>query len=150
MEELVSGWAIAPSARRPRLELIKGQSDVGLEKMGPPHGMRHAAAARFVALNGDLEAARRRGRWATTSALQRYTKCHVLVEKLAELSGAQTKQGASFWRRPVQAVHDAVVTGPGSGTPLDKRLLQALAHGSAKEAPVQMFGAPCIPLPALL
>ena len=34
---------------------------------------------------GDLEVARRRGRWAASSALQRYTKCHVLVEKSAEM-----------------------------------------------------------------
>ena len=115
--------------------------DVGLEKMGPPHGMRHAAAARFVALGGDLEAARRRGRWATTSALQRYTKCHVLVEKLAELKASQCKSGAAFWRRPVQGTRDALERGPGAASPLGERLLRALSSGGVKEAPVQMFGA---------
>eukprot|EP00959_Pyramimonas_sp_CCMP1952_P104749 2189485-Pyramimonas_sp.AAC.1 len=36
---------------------MKTLNAVGLETMGPPHGMRHAAAACFVALSGDLEAA---------------------------------------------------------------------------------------------
>ena len=103
--------------------------------------MRHAAAARFVAWNGDLEAARRRGRWASSSALQKYTKCHVLVEKMSELSGAQTKQGNSFWRRPMQAVYDGIVAGPGAGTPLGKELLKTLTSCREKEVPVRMFGA---------
>ena len=126
-----------PSFRRIWLRTLK---DVGLEKMGPPHGMRHAAAARFVALNGDLEAARRRGRWASTAGLQRYTKCHVLVEKLGELDAAQLKAGCAFWRRPCQATHDAIVRGPGAGTPLGKCLIEALAAAREREVPVPMYG----------
>eukprot|EP00959_Pyramimonas_sp_CCMP1952_P375956 7874380-Pyramimonas_sp.AAC.1 len=109
--------------------------------MGPPRGMRHAATARFVALNGDLGAATRRGRWAATPALQRYTKGRVLVEKLSEPSGAQAKQGNSFWRRPRQAVHDALARGPGAGTPLGIDVIKALTSCREKELPVRVLGA---------
>ncbi|CAK0794858.1 unnamed protein product [Prorocentrum cordatum] len=64
---------------------------------------------------------------------QRYTKCHALVEKLSELDGMQIKQGCAFWRRPRQAVHDAVVRGPGAGTPLGRRIVGALASARGRE-----------------
>eukprot|EP00959_Pyramimonas_sp_CCMP1952_P030883 647594-Pyramimonas_sp.AAC.1 len=53
-----------------RRECNRSLVRLGLEQFGPRHGLRHAGAAHFVAGGGDLEVARRRGRWNTSSALQ--------------------------------------------------------------------------------
>eukprot|EP00959_Pyramimonas_sp_CCMP1952_P144347 3021869-Pyramimonas_sp.AAC.1 len=65
--------------------------------MGPPHGIRHAAAADFVAAGGGLEEARRRGRWKTPSALSRYTKVHTLIRRRSQLPSTTMETGRSFW-----------------------------------------------------
>ena len=75
---------------------------MGLPGMGPPHAIRHSGAASFVAGGGCLEAARRKGRWQTAAALQRYTKTHVLVSQLAKMSAAQLREGEGFWAEFVE------------------------------------------------
>ena len=55
--------------------------ELGLEHMGPQHGIRNAAAAGFVASGGGLEEAHRRGRWKTPAAFSRYTKVHTYAHQ---------------------------------------------------------------------
>ena len=80
----------------------------GLADFGPPHSLRHAGAASYIASGGSLEAARRKGRWQTTSALQRYTKVHVLIEQRSRLTPEQLERGRAFWRRPAQKIVEAI------------------------------------------
>ena len=80
----------------------------GLADFGPPHSLRHAGAAAYIASGGSLEAARRKGRWQTTSALQRYTKVHVLIEQRSRLTPEQLERGRAFWRRPAQKIVEAI------------------------------------------
>ena len=79
-----------------------------------------------MANGGDLEVARRRGRWATSGALQRYTKTHVLVQRLATLSDEQVLAGQKFWERPGASMAKALRKSPSSGTMIVEKLVQKL------------------------
>ena len=79
-----------------------------------------------MANGGDLEIARRRGRWATSGALQRYTKTHVLVQRLAELSENQVLVGQKFWERPGASIAKALQRSPASETKIVERIVQTL------------------------
>eukprot|EP00959_Pyramimonas_sp_CCMP1952_P258649 5406752-Pyramimonas_sp.AAC.1 len=67
---------------------------LGLDALGPPRGIRRAGAAQHVAGGGDLETARGRGRWATSSALQRCTKAHVLIQRRSLLRADQSRRAS--------------------------------------------------------
>ena len=99
-----------------------------LAHMGPPHGIRHAGAAHYVANNGDLEYARRRGRWNTASALQRYTKTHVLIRRRSELQRQQLLDGESFWAHPGKAMAAAIRTSPAASSQFALRLVNTLGQ----------------------
>eukprot|EP00959_Pyramimonas_sp_CCMP1952_P217447 4547495-Pyramimonas_sp.AAC.1 len=86
--------------------------------MGPPHGIRHAGAAHYVANNGDLEYARRRGRWDTALALQRYAKTRVLIRRRAELQQQQLLDGEPCWASPGKATAAATRSSPAAKSPL--------------------------------
>ena len=73
---------------------------MGLEAAGPPHRLRHSGAAEFVSRGGSLEMARRRGRWAALSSVQRYTKVHHLTKSRGMLSDERRARGKAFWRAP--------------------------------------------------
>ena len=116
----------ATTPERFRREWWKILKALGLESLGPPHGIRHAGAAHYVANGGDLEVARRRGRWATSGALQRYTKTHVLVQRLAALSENQVLAGQKFWERPGASMAKALRRSPASGMKIVERIVQRL------------------------
>ena len=116
----------ATTPERFRREWWKVLKALGLESLGPPHGIRHAGAAHYVANGGDLEVARRRGRWATSGALQRYTKTHVLVRRLATLSDEQVLAGQKFWERPAATMARALRKSPAGGTTIVERLVRRL------------------------
>ena len=101
---------------------------LGLEALGPPHGIRHAGAAQYVANGGDLEIARRRGRWTTSSALQRYTKTHVLIRRRALLQQDQVLRGERFWQAPGLAIATALEKSKAAHRPLTVRLVRALSE----------------------
>ena len=76
----------------------------GLEDFGPLHSLRRAGAAAYIVAGGSLEAARQKGRWQTTSALQRYTKLHVLIVQRSGLTSEQLERGRAFLQRSAQKV----------------------------------------------
>jgi len=97
-------------------------------KVGPPHAIRHTGAACYVAAGGCLETARRKGRWQTTSALQRYTKTHVLVNALSQLSAEQIRRGLDFWANPAELIAEAIGGSPRASSELAKSLIAELKH----------------------
>jgi len=73
---------------------------------GPPHSLRHTGAS-FDALEDwelgccyrDLGAIRVRGRWKMEASVQRYSKTHVYLRALAEMSPSQQQRGAELYSR---------------------------------------------------
>ena len=109
----------------------------GLADFGPPHSLRHAGAAAFVAAGGSLETARRKGRWQTTSALQRYTKVHVLIEQRSKLDEQQLEIGRAFWRRPGHHLIKAIRRSGVAETPLARAMLRELE--AIRDVPVELL-----------
>ena len=109
-----------------RKEWRLAAAELGL-KAGPPHAIRHTGAAMFVAAGGDLEAARRRGRWQTTTALQRYTKTHVLVNALSRMSSEQIREGVSFWESPAAVIVAAIRASPCGSSGLAAAIIDELS-----------------------
>ena len=97
-----------------------------LADFGPPHSLRHAGAAAYIASGGSLEAARRKGRWQTTSALQRYTEVHVLIEQRSRLTPEQLERGRAFWRRPAQKIAEAIYRSDAVLAPLAQDMVAEL------------------------
>ena len=95
---------------------------IGMQQFGPPHGLRHAGAAHFVAGGGGLEVARRRGRWNTSSALQRYTKSFILIARRSIMSDTNLLDGEEFWRAPGVAMAEALEKSKVARRPLTTRL----------------------------
>ena len=108
----------------------------GLPCFGPPHALRHAGASAFIAAGGCLEAARRRGRWQTTSALQRYTKVHVLVEQQSRMTADQLQKGAAFWERPAEVLRAAILASPVADCALARALLEELRAAYGTQVPL--------------
>ena len=83
--------------------------------------------------SGCLEILRRMGRWQTTSALQRYTKTHMLISQLARMTDEQVQAGVDFWAAPAEALMAFIRESPAVGTPLARQLLEelpkAVGHG---------------------
>ena len=108
-----------------RKEWRLAAEELGL-KVGPPHAIRHTGAATFVAAGGDLEAARRRGRWQTTTALQRYAKTHVLANALSRMSSEQIRGGVSFWAAPAASIIAAARASPRGSSGFAAELIHEL------------------------
>ena len=87
-------------------------ASLGLEWCGPPHGLRHSGASDYVESGFTLEATRRRGRWRSAAAVQRYTKLHDLVRHRAQAGPDVAKRGKEFWEDPVGCLLDALEEAP--------------------------------------
>ena len=96
-------------------------------------------AATFVAGGGCLEAARRKGRWQTTSALARYTKTHMLISQLAKMTDEQVRAGVGFWAAPAEALMMFIVESPAAQTPLAKQLLEELERVKGEPVEIPSF-----------
>ena len=105
----------------------------GLPCFGPPHALRHAGASAYIAGGGCLESARRKGRWQTTAALQRYTKVHVLVGQRSRMAAEQLDRGAAFWKRPAEALQEAILASPAADSDLGRALLHELCDAYDSE-----------------
>ena len=79
---------------------------------GPPHGIRHSGASDYVECGFTLEATRRRGRWRSAAAVQRYTKVHDLVRHRARAGEDVAKRGKGFWDDPIRSLLDAIESAP--------------------------------------
>ena len=65
------------------------------------HRLRHTGAATDVYLDRrSLEQARRRGRWAVLSSVERYTKSAQIAADLADLTKLQLQKGREFLTDP--------------------------------------------------
>ena len=122
-----------------RREWHKALEEEGLAGMGPPHAIRHAGAASFVAGGGCLEAARRKGRWQTTTALARYTKTHMLVSQLARMTDTQVRAGVGFWTAPAEALMAYIRESPAVETALARQLLEELQKATGHEVELPSF-----------
>ena len=109
--------------------------DLGIENMGPPHNRTCATQARPTSSRRvELEAARRKGRWASLSSVQRYTKAFWLVERRAALRRDLLRHGAHFWQRPRAHIIAALTSSRASSSHNAQQLAQSLAR-SADEKP---------------
>ena len=115
-------------------------SRIGYDDFGPPHAIRHTGAAHYVANGGDLETARRRGRWTTASALQRYTKTHVLVQRRAMMKEKDIHLGEKFWQAPGAAMAAALEKSKAARRPLAARLIVELEALSGDAVPLGVAG----------
>ena len=104
---------------------------LGLQRVGPPHRLRHTGAGEFVSRGGSLEQARRRGRWAALGSVQRYTKTHFVVRSRASLTEAQRREGERFW---VSIEASVVACLPKAG-PRDGPVLAALRWAAKRNLP---------------
>ena len=89
-------------------------NELGLCDLGPPHGIRHAGAAHFVSDGGDLDEVR-----LSPPSVQRYTKGHVPVRKLAS-------RGERFWEAPAATMAMGLASSTVGSRPLATRLVAML------------------------
>ena len=74
---------------------------LGIAFVGPPHNLRHSKPAADVAKRAKtLEEVRRRGRWASLTSVQRYTKDFLLIAHEAKVPESVRSRGQLFVQNP--------------------------------------------------
>ena len=121
---------------------------LGLEASGPPHRLRHSGAAEFVSRGGPLDMARRRGRWAALTPVQRYTKVHYLAKSRSMLSDERRARGEAFWRAPEKVLRQHLEPWRGSSILADI-WWDSLQNPTAPKTDVPHVGPESLTEPAL-
>ena len=105
---------------------------LGLGWCGPPHNVRHSGPAADIATaRRDLELVRRRGRWASATSVQRYTKDFRLVEHLSRIPNDVRSKGDNFLKSPRATWAATIQASPSGGTDIGIALVRGLTSDSA-------------------
>jgi len=126
----------------------------GIEFLGPPHGLRHSRPSGEVyASTRSLEGIRRRGRWISLKSVQRHTKVHTLVARLASLPPDVAAQGARFFKSPKAEIRAAILKCPASSARAPARqalekALRLLPRGSYREDAIALSAPGAVKVPA--